>query len=117
MTVRPMRIILSKHTDKITCIAATQTHLFTGSEDSQARQFEIETGVCVSQFVGHYGPIFDLCTSEHWGLITAGYDAVIRRWDVQEIEATKHTTVCTYTGHKSLIMVLKLKDDILYSVR
>ena len=112
-----MRIILSKHTDKVTCIAATQTHLFTGSEDSQARQFEIETGVCVSQFVGHYGAIFDLCTSEHWGLITAGYDAVIRRWDVQEIEATKHTTVCTYTGHKSLIMVLKLKDDILYSVR
>jgi len=35
---------MTRHTDKVTCIALTSKHIYTGSEDGQARQFEYESG-------------------------------------------------------------------------
>ncbi len=47
--VKPLRIVFTRHTDRVTTVRATSRHVFTGSEDGTAKQFVIETGVCTFQ--------------------------------------------------------------------
>ena len=80
--------------------------IITGSLDSSAKSWSIETGECVHTFKGHTGPVTCLATDQKGRILfTGSSDHTIRSWDIMTGQLLK-----VFTGHQTTVLSLTVKQ-------
>ncbi|KAI8895112.1 WD40-repeat-containing domain protein [Globomyces pollinis-pini] len=73
--------ILRLHSDKVTAIVASFSHLYSASIDSKIVIWDLQTGDPVKTIIGHTGPVLSLCLTDQGKLYSGGHDKTINEWD------------------------------------
>ncbi|RNA12234.1 WD repeat-containing 86-like, partial [Brachionus plicatilis] len=85
--------------------------IITGSFDSLAKSWSIETGECVQTFRGHTSAITCLATDLLGKLLFTGSgDHTIRSWDIMTGQLVR-----IFTGHQTTVLSLLAHRKLLYS--
>ena len=95
------------HTNRINAIVATDTQfIITTSNDCTVRQWDYETGVCISVF--KFADPISACkiSSKYNMLFTASWDKMIRCIDLETNKVVK-----SFIGSKEAIKCMQLNDD------
>ena len=110
------RQIYGKTEEKQNLAAKLQTHIdsedalnedviITGSYDSLAKSWNIQTGECINTFKGHTGPITCICTEFTYKLLFTGSgDHSIRSWEISTGNPLK-----VFEGHSSTIIAISVR--------
>ncbi len=76
--------------------------IVTGSLDSSAKTWSVETGECIHTFKGHKGPITCMATDQKGKLLLTGsLDHSIRSWNIMTGQLLK-----IFNGHQTTVLSL-----------
>ena len=68
------------------CLCLRASQLVSGSHDTTARVWDLETGSCVLQLPGHEQEVTDVaCHPQRNFTITSSRDATFRMWDLRQV--------------------------------
>lgn len=101
------------HTDWVTCLRATDEHVFTGSHDCTVVKWDRKgvEGKSVGTFKGHRETVTCMCiTDDCKGLITGSYDSTIILWKILNQEKVR-----TFRGHSRAVYSVDTYADLLVS--
>ncbi|KAF0304436.1 WD repeat-containing protein 86 [Amphibalanus amphitrite] len=85
--------------------------LITGSMDTTAKSWNVDTGQLIHTFRGHKGPIVCMTTDEDAEtLFTAGEDHAIKIWDI-----SNGMLIRTMDGHADAILCMQVVKKLLYT--
>ncbi len=93
----------------VDCLAFAQGKLISGSEDSNIKIWDLETGACTQTLQGHDHFVYSLAFAEG-KLISGSFDHTIKIWDLE-------TGACTQTlqGHQGRVFCLIVTQGKLIS--
>jgi len=97
------------HNDSVLSVCVTDHYVFSGSNDTSIRAWDITTGKCVAVYAGHTGGV---CSLTFLGsrLFSGSGDDSIREWDTRTRECLR-----TFSGHKGCVGALVACNSRLYS--
>ncbi|XP_053630464.2 WD repeat-containing protein 86-like [Cherax quadricarinatus] len=96
--------ILIGHTGRIVCVATSMTFVYTGSEDSTIKKWDICTSDCIFTYSGHVSQVNRIMCAGDF-LFSTSYDKTAKVWlqQVNNASTQEEVLVRTFEGHTKAV--------------
>ena len=107
-TMRCVRNLVG-HSHAVRCLALNSTSLFSGSDDTSIKEWDIQSGECRRAIKAHSDCVLCFALSSN-SLFSGSYDNSIKEWDIQSGKCKR-----TIKAHSDCVTCLALSSTSLFS--